>query len=102
MNSSDVRLRDANLAYVKYCTSDAHVGAAHGPVFSSAPYFVGGMHGNAVINAVWDTMLAKGMGSVPGTQAMFTGASAGARGALFNCDAVGARVRASLSQVCEC
>ena len=36
-------LGDANLAFVKYCTSDAHVGAADGPVFSSAPYFQGGM-----------------------------------------------------------
>ncbi len=44
-NSSDPRLRDANLAYVKYCTSDGHVGAAAGPVFDTAPYFHGGMHG---------------------------------------------------------
>lgn len=42
-NSSDPRLRDANLAFVKYCTSDAHTGAAPGPLFDSAPVFKGGM-----------------------------------------------------------
>ena len=107
-DSDDPRLATANLAYVPYCTSDAYVGARDGPVWAAASgnsVFQGGFHGAAVVAAVFDALeRERGLGSGAGTtDVLLAGFSAGGRGAMFNCDAVGrslARVVPSLHYAC--
>ena len=55
--------------------------------------------GNAVMRAVWDDMVSRGLGKAPDSIALFGGASAGGRGALFNCDAMRSRVIGELTKV---
>jgi len=98
--SADPRLATANKAYVPYCTSDAYVGDRAGPVWPPAgpadagnSVFQGGFHGAAVVAGVLAALRARGLGSAAGdTEVLFAGFSAGGRGAMFNCDAVGARL----------
>ena len=96
--ATDARLRDANLAYVPYCSSDAWVGARPGPIFNASEQnatgvaaFSGGFRGAAIVRAVVaDLTAARGLGSGAAATVLFAGFSAGGRGAMFNCDAVGA------------
>ena len=90
-NSTDPRLRDANLVYIEYCTSDAYSGASP----SSSIGFA--FQGRSVVRSVFsDLISSRGLGRVPGTNVLYGGCSAGARGAMFNADAVGAQLRAAL------
>ena len=102
-DSSDERLASATKVYVPYCTSDAYVGDRDGPVWPPAAagagagagagnsVFQGGFHGAAVVAGVFAELRARGLGSAAGaTEVLFAGFSAGGRGALFNCDAIGA------------
>ncbi len=94
-NSTDPRLADANLAYVKYCSSDAYVGAQDGPICGSS--FNGGFHGAAIVASTWADMSAShGMGTGSQTNVLFAGFSAGGRGTLFNCDRIEANLQASI------
>ena len=89
--STDARLKNANLVYVGYCTSDAYAGA----VTSSPVNFA--FMGRAVVKAVFDDLMAtQGLGNVSGTRVLYGGCSAGARGAMFNADAVGAQLTGAL------
>jgi len=66
----------ANLVFLKYCTSDAHMG--------NASAFGWQFRGSVVVQAViQDLVRRRGLGSVP-QQLLFTGGSAGARGAMAN------------------
>lgn len=76
-------LADANKVYVPYCTSDAYMGS----IDAADVPFGFAFHGRAVVDAVFAELAATyGMGSTPGTQIMYTGCSAGARGVMFNTD----------------
>ena len=89
--ATEPRLRDANLVYVAYCTSDAYLG--NGTVSDFGFHFAG----RAVVRAVFDDLVAEqGLGATAGTQVLYGGCSAGARGALFNGDAVRAQLDTSL------
>ena len=91
LDSSDARWADANLAYVGYCTSDAYSGDA--PT-SSVGFAFNGRH---VVDAVFADLVAReGLGAAPGTDVLYSGCSAGARGAMFNGDRVGAYLAATL------
>ena len=91
MNASAPLLRDANLVYLAYCTSDAWIGDAARP-FSSLDFR---FRGREYIDATLATLAADfGFGATAGTQLLWTGCSAGARGALFNTYRVAERVRA--------
>ena len=82
-NSSDTRLRDAHKIYVPYCTSDGYIGNA--PTNSFGFQF----RGRAVVDALFSTLKEDyGMGTVANTSILYSGCSAGARGALFNADHV--------------
>ena len=79
MAPTDARLAGANFVYLKYCTSDAWVGSAP----AALPNFP--MLGRVYVAAVFTELAAAhGMGAAAGTKVLFTGCSAGARGALFN------------------
>ena len=83
MAPTDARLAEANFVYLKYCTSDAWVGSAP----AALPNFP--MLGRVYVAAVFTELAAAhGMGKAAGTKVLFTGCSAGARGALFNTDFV--------------
>ena len=89
--SSEARLRDANLVYVAYCTSDAYLG--NGTLSDFGFHFAG----RAVVRAVFEDLVAEqGLGATAGAQVLYGGCSAGARGALFNADAVRAQLDAAL------
>lgn len=76
---------------MRYCTSDGWIGGNDAP-FSSLPFR---LHGRAYIDAAFSTLASDfGFGSVPDTQLLFSGCSAGARGALFNTYRVGVLARA--------
>eukprot|EP00047_Mylnosiga_fluctuans_P008216 m.257700 g.257700 ORF g.257700 m.257700 type:complete len:383 (-) comp21013_c0_seq1:57-1205(-) len=78
-NSSDPRLHMANMVYVQYCTSDAYIGN------TSETSFGFQFRGRAVVDAVFSSLIhAHGLGSSPDTTVIYSGCSAGARGALFN------------------
>ena len=90
-DSTDARFRDANLIYVGYCSSDAYAG--NGTVSDFNFRFAG----RAIVKAVFDDLVAaQGLGANAGTQVMYGGCSAGARGALFNADDVHAQLDAAL------
>lgn len=83
--SSEAHLAAMNVAFVKYCTSDAHSGST-----STSPLGYP-FRGHDVLTAVFAHLVAaRGLGGAPGTRVLFGGASAGARGALFNLDRVAA------------
>lgn len=91
LDSEDPRWADANLAYVGYCTSDAYSGDA--PTSSVGFAFMG----RSVVDAVFADLVAReGLGAAPGTDVLYSGCSAGARGAMFNGDRVGAFLAAAL------
>jgi O-palmitoleoyl-L-serine hydrolase len=99
LNSSDAAptLRDANLVFAPYCSSDGWIGDATMP--PSAGYDYPHVRGRRIVDAILaDLVTAHGMGSA-GTpddplRFLYTGCSAGARGALFNLHRVAAAVRA--------
>ena len=112
--STDPRLAAANKVYVPYCTSDAYVGDREGPGWGLTAgaaaggtsalvgnsVFQGGFHGSAVVAAVFSALAARGLGTAAGTtDVLFAGFSAGGRGALFNCDATGARLARELPRL---
>jgi len=79
------RLAGVNAVYVKYCTSDGHAGS----VSAAASPLGYAFRGHDVVTAVFSHLVAaRGLGGAPGTTVLFGGASAGARGALFNLDRV--------------
>lgn len=78
---NDSTLYGANKAFVKYCTSDAHMG--------NADAFGMKFRGVVVVQAVLNEMVRRGLGQ--GTQRhrlVFGGQSAGGRGAMVNLDYV--------------
>ena len=83
-SSSIKDLADANLVYVGYCSSDAYIGSL--PASSSSP---AGFHfmGQHIVSGILDDLHTRhGMGASgsPTLQLLYSGCSAGARGALFN------------------
>ena len=72
--STDARLADAELVFVPYCTSDAHAGSV---LAADSPLGLNFL-GRDVVTAVFDDLVAGGMGSRPGTQVLYGGCSAGA------------------------
>jgi len=91
-DSTDKRFKDANLFYIGYCSSDAYAGNG------STSDFGFQFNGRAIVKAVFDDLVAtQGLGSgAEPAQVMYGGCSAGARGALFNADAVHAQLSALL------
>ena len=90
-DATDPRFAEANLVYVGYCSSDAYAG--NGTVSDFGFSFAG----RAIVRAVFDDLMAEqGLGAKAGTQVMYGGCSAGARGALFNADDVSAQLTAAL------
>lgn len=74
-------LVDANAVFLRYCTNDAWVGSVESP-FSDWKF---SMLGRVYIDAVLQELVhSYGLGSTAGTKVMFSGCSAGARGAMFN------------------
>lgn len=74
-------LANANKIYVPYCTSDAYIGS----IDAADVPFGFNFYGREVVRAVFlDLAATHGMGSASGTQIMYSGCSAGARGVLFN------------------
>ena len=99
--STDPRLADAHLVYVPYCSSDAYVGDRDGPVWavgggadnSTNSVFQGGFHGAAILDGVFSALLdTHGLDSA--SDVLFAGFSAGGRGTMFNCDAMGRKLLA--------
>lgn len=91
--ATDPRLADANLVYVGYCTSDSYFGNATADETPFGYNFLG----SEVVAAVFDDLVTnRGLGGDAGTQVLYTGCSAGARGAMFHANAVGATLRARL------
>lgn len=85
LDATDPRLGDANVAYLAYCTSDAWVGGASDAGFG----FPFSMTGRNYVTAVFSELVkTHGLGSAPGTRVLYTGCSAGGRGALFNLEYV--------------
>lgn len=81
MNASSPLLRNANKAYVTYCTSDAHMG--------NATAFGFHFRGNVVVQSVLTDLVRRGLGgSSVKDILLFGGASAGARGAMVQLDYV--------------
>ncbi len=75
----------ANKVYVAYCSSDAYAGDA-GPESNPMGW---SFRGQRIINATLRTLISQhGLGAMPGGKLIFSGCSAGSRGALFNLDAV--------------
>ena len=92
-DSTDARLKTANLAYVGYCSSDGYAGNADASVSSFGFAF----RGRAIVAAVFDDLRVRhGLGTAPGTQVLYGGCSAGARGALWNAGSVHAGLLATV------
>ena len=92
-DSSDARLADANLIYVGYCTSDSYAGNV---TAADVPFGYNFM-GTEVVRAVFDDLISqRGLGASPGTQVLYTGCSAGSRGAMFHANSVGETLQARL------
>jgi hypothetical protein len=89
--STHANFEDMNLVFVPYCTSDGFAGSVTGP--PALPEW--SFRGHDVVTAVVQDLVAThGMGSKPGSTVLYSGCSAGARGALFNLDRVGALLAA--------
>lgn len=86
-NASTPLLRDANLVYVPYCSSDGwigHISAANAPAGLSY-----GFHGQSIVRAVLeDVSSSTGFGVTTPAQYLISGCSAGARGVLFNAESI--------------
>lgn len=87
-------LTNANYVYLRYCTNDAWSGSVTSPFPSMAFSMLGRVYINAVIE---ELISSYGLGSKAGTNVMFTGCSAGARGALFNTHFVSEKLKATVS-----
>lgn len=95
LNSTDARLASANLVFQPYCTSDAHTGDA--PSSAVGFNFTFNMLGRHVLDASFSELIRlHGLGSQPGTQLLYSGCSAGARGVLYNLPRVPALLRSLL------
>jgi hypothetical protein len=82
LNPTDPVLSQANFVFLRYCTSDAWVGSSAAPL-PALPSF--SMLGRVYLDGVLRQLAADhGLGASAGTRILFTGCSAGARGALFN------------------
>jgi len=80
------------MIYVPYCSSDGYVGnlaAAECP-------FGWNFMGRAIVVAVFREAMKRGLGARDGTQVLYGGCSAGARGAMFNLDYVGRMLSSSI------
>lgn len=95
LNSTDPRLAAANVVFQPYCTSDAHTGDA---TSASVGFdFTFHMLGRHVLDATFSELVqAHGFGSEPGSQLLYSGCSAGARGVLYNLPRVPALLRSLL------
>ena len=75
-------LYDANKAYLKYCTSDGHMGDIDNPDGSEYRF-----RGQRTVNAMIEFLMNnKSLGSDPNDLVLFGGFSAGARGAMVHLD----------------
>ncbi|KAL1508018.1 hypothetical protein AB1Y20_007615 [Prymnesium parvum] len=80
-------LAEASKAFVRYCTSDAHMG--NGSAFGLQ------FRGAAVVRAVLSSLVSR-HGLAEGALVLFGGDSAGGRGAMVHLDGVAARLAAAL------
>ena len=95
-------LAGANLVQIQYCSSDAWVGdisaedALEMNATQNAAHTLGwAFKGQRIVAAVLDILADEfGFGALPGTDLLFGGCSAGARGAMFTLDYVHEMVRA--------
>lgn len=82
-NSSTPELGNMNLVYAPYCSSDAWTGS----ISANNIPFGFNFRGRDILDAIiGDLVTTHGLGSQSVTNFMFSGCSAGARGALFNLD----------------
>lgn len=91
--ANDTLLRDANKAFVHYCTSDGHMGDAGASTATSGWHF----RGQAVVEAVLRELVVThglGMGTAGSRDTLiFGGGSAGARGGMVHLDYVPAMLQ---------
>lgn len=71
--------KSAHRIYLNYCTSDGYLGNRTGPLGWQ-------FRGRSVLAATIEEMVALGMGSVAGSRLLYSGCSAGGRGAMYNID----------------
>eukprot|EP01065_Artemidia_motanka_P047358 TRINITY_DN740_c0_g1_i1.p1 TRINITY_DN740_c0_g1~~TRINITY_DN740_c0_g1_i1.p1 ORF type:complete len:389 (+),score=61.45 TRINITY_DN740_c0_g1_i1:57-1223(+) len=82
---SDDVLKKANKVYVRYCTSDAHMGNRGASSATAGWHF----RGQAMVQATLAELVrVHGLGSSSGHQVVFGGGSAGGRGAMVHLDYV--------------
>ena len=82
-------LYDANKAYLKYCTSDGHMGDIDNPDGSEYRF-----RGQRTVNAMIEFLMNnKSLGSDPNDLVLFGGFSAGARGAMVHLDQIAYRLK---------
>jgi len=93
-DSTDPRLKGANLIYVPYCSSDAYIGNLSA---ERCPFGFNFM-GRAIVEAVWKEAVRRGLGAREGTEVLYGGCSAGARGAMFNLDFVAQWLHANVGE----
>jgi len=85
LDAADTDFSGANKIYQQYCTSDGYVGNA------TASDATGGLHfrGRAVVEALLQTLVSKGMGHSGNATLIYSGCSAGGRGVMHNSNRVG-------------
>ena len=84
-------LSGAHKFYLRYCTSDAHMGSRGASAGSLGWHF----RGQHTIAAALDLMVKQhGLGSAPGHTVLFGGGSAGGRGAMSNLDYIAPQLEA--------
>ena len=90
--SNNPAFSNANLAWVKYCSSDSWFGDA-GPSAATVGY---SFRGSRIISAAVDGRRKfNGMGSTPGAQFLLAGCSAGGRGVMGSLEAVAQQLEGS-------
>ena len=77
---------NANKVYQRYCTSDGYIGNATASAATSGLHF----QGHAVVNALLQTLVGKGMGRSRNATLILSGCSAGGRGVMHNTNFAGA------------
>jgi hypothetical protein len=99
MNATDERLGGANLVYLRYCSSDGWMGDAASEARPGFTPSVWAFRGAAIVSATVAALVRDhALGALPATQVLYGGASAGARGAMVNADAVAAQLQAALGE----
>jgi len=86
-------LVDAGHAFLKYCSSDSWLGNSS-QVWRGSPFF---FHGAAILVEAVNALLARGMNKAK--LVLFSGCSAGGRGALYNLDGLCKMVRSASPSV---